>query len=424
MSIIVQKFGGTSVGTPERIKAVAEICTQTKKREKCNLVVVVSAMGDTTDDLVTLMNQVTDYPTPRELDVLLSTGEQVSIALLSMAIQKAGYEACSLTGWQAGISTESVHSKARIKSIDTKLIKKLFAEGKIVVVAGFQGIAEGEITTLGRGGSDTSAVALAAALKADRCDIYTDVDGVHTTDPRIVDKTGRLKFIAYDEMLELASLGAQVLHPRSVEIAKNFEIPLRVRSSWKPEDNGTLVVNNPVSDDIISNNFTERKSKMIEGQRSVRGVALDRKQSRLSIIGVPDEPGIACKIFSELSHHGVSVDVIVQCVSHDGHTEVDFTVNRDQAEKAKQELDIIAKSIKAQRTAIDNSVVKVSVVGAGMIDQPGVAAKMFKALGDHKINIQMISTSEIRISCIVHESQGEEAVKCIHEAFGLSEVNS
>ena len=214
MSLIVQKFGGTSVGTPERIKAVAEICTQTKKREKCNLVVVVSAMGDTTDDLVTLMNQVTDYPTPRELDVLLSTGEQISIALLSMAIQKAGYEACSLTGWQAGISTESVHSKARIKSIDTKLIKKLFAEGKIVVVAGFQGIAEGEITTLGRGGSDTSAVALAAALKADRCDIYTDVDGVHTTDPRIVDKTGRLKFIAYDEMLELASLGAQVLQDR------------------------------------------------------------------------------------------------------------------------------------------------------------------------------------------------------------------
>jgi aspartate kinase len=407
--IIVQKFGGTSVGSPERIKAVAEICINTQKQEDCDLVVVVSAMGDTTDDLIDLMNKVTDCPTLREQDMLLSTGEQVSMALLSMAIHKAGREVCSLTGWQAGIATEAVHSKARIHNIETKRLKKHLAEGKIVIVAGFQGIDENnEITTLGRGGSDTTAVALAVALKAERCDIYTDVDSVHTCDPRIVEKTGRLKYISYDEMLELASLGAQVLHPRSVETAKYFKMPLRVRSSWKPENPGTLVI--------------ERIDQMIEGQRTVRGVAIDKKQARLSILGVPDQPGIAYKIFSELAARGTSVDVIVQCVSNDGHTEVDFTVKRDEADKAKVELDQIAKEIGAQKTSLDKTVVKVSAVGAGMIDQPGVAAKMFKSLGENKINIQMISTSEIRISCIVSEEQGEDAVRVIHEAFNLSEV--
>ncbi len=406
--IIVQKFGGTSVGTPERIKAVADICVKTSQQEDCDLVVVVSAMGHTTDELVDLMNQITDSPDPREQDMLLSTGEQVSISLLSMAIQKAGAKAQSFTGWQAGVATEPAHTKARIREINTSSIKKAFSEGKIVIVAGFQGLCDGEITTLGRGGSDTSAVALAVSLKAERCDIYTDVDAVYTTDPRMVEKAGRLKYISYDEMLELASLGAQVLHPRSVEIAKHFHMPIRVRSSWKPEDPGTLVV--------------ERTDKMIEGQRSVRGVALDRKQARLSIVGVPDQPGIAHKIFGELAQKGVSVDVIVQCVSHDNLTELDFTVKRDEADKAKEELDRIATEIKASRTGVDKKVVKVSAVGAGMIDQPGVAAKMFRSLGDKGINIQMISTSEIRISCIVDESQGENAVKAIHDAFELHEV--
>ncbi len=406
--IIVQKFGGSSVGSAERIKAVADICINTKKQEKCDLVVVVSAMGDTTDDLLDLMKQITNTPDKRELDMLLSTGEQVSIALLTMAIQKAGYSAQSLTGWQAGITTEPVHNKARIEKIETKQIKKLLSEDKILVVAGFQGIAQQEITTLGRGGSDTTAVALAVSLKAERCDIYTDVDAVCTSDPRIVEKTGRLKFISYDEMLELASLGAQVLHPRSVETAKYFNMPLRVRSSWNPENNGTLVI--------------ERTDGMIEGQRSVRGVALDRQQARLSIIGVPDEPGIAHRIFNELASRNVSVDVIVQCVSHDGSTEVDFTVKREEADRAKEELAKIAKQIGAKQACLDKTVVKVSAVGAGMIDQPGIASKMFKALGDQGINIQMISTSEIRISCIVQEADGEAAVKAIHNAFDLHEI--
>lgn len=406
--IIVQKFGGTSVGSAERIKAVADICIKTQQNEKCDLVVVVSAMGDTTDDLLDLMSEITNKPHKRELDMLLSTGEQVSIALLAMAIQEAGYQAHSLTGWQAGIITEPIHNKARIEKIETDCIKNLLNQNKIIIVAGFQGIADQEITTLGRGGSDTTAVALAVSLKAERCDIYTDVNGVYTTDPRIVEKTGRLKVISYDEMLELASLGAQVLHPRSVETAKHFKMPLRVRNSWKPEDNGTLVI--------------ERTDEMIEGQRSVRGVALDRKQARLSIIAVPDQPGIAHKIFNELASRGVSVDVIVQCVSHDGLTEVDFTVKREEADKAKEELDKIATQIGARQTALDKAVVKVSAVGAGMIDQPGIASKMFKALGDRNINIQMISTSEIRISCIVAEKQGEAAVQAIHDAFSLHEV--
>ena len=348
--------------------------------------------------------------------MLLSTGEQVSISLLAMALNKINEKAQSLTGWQAGIKTESVHTKARIKEIETARISKLLDEDNIVVVAGFQGFDDNnEIFTLGRGGSDTTAVALAVSLGADRCDIYTDVDAVHTSDPRIVKKTSSLKNISYDEMLELASLGAQVLHPRSVETAKFFHMPLRVRSSWQPDNLGTLV-----SDNININTIERKEIKVIEGQKAVRGVAIDKKQARLSIIGVPDEPGIAAKIFGELSENGISVDVIVQCVSNDGHAELDFTVKRDSAELAKIEIDRIAKLVGAKRTSLDLSVVKVSIVGAGMIDQPGIAAKMFKSLGQKGINIQMISTSEIRISCIVDEKQGEEAVQVIHEAFGLS----
>ena len=414
--IIVQKFGGSSLASAERIKAVAEICKKTKHNENCNLVVVVSAMGDTTDDLIDLMEQINSKPAAREKDMLLSTGEQVSISLLAMALNKINEKAQSLTGWQAGIKTESVHTKARIKEIETARISKLLDEDNIVVVAGFQGFDDNnEIFTLGRGGSDTTAVALAVSLGADRCDIYTDVDAVHTSDPRIVKKTSSLKNISYDEMLELASLGAQVLHPRSVETAKFFHMPLRVRSSWQPDNLGTLV-----SDNININTIERKEIKVIEGQKAVRGVAIDKKQARLSIIGVPDEPGIAAKIFGELSENGISVDVIVQCVSNDGHAELDFTVKRDSAELAKIEIDRIAKLVGAKRTSLDLNVVKVSIVGAGMIDQPGIAAKMFKSLGQKGINIQMISTSEIRISCIVDEKQGEEAVQVIHEAFGLS----
>ncbi len=420
--IIVQKFGGSSLASPERIKCVAEICKETQYNEDCSLVVVVSAMGDTTDDLLDLMVQVNSRPNPREQDMLLSTGEQVSIALLTMALNKIDKKAQSLTGWQAGIKTESIHTKARIKEIETSRILKLLEEDNIVVVAGFQGFDNNhEIFTLGRGGSDTTAVALAVSLGAERCDIYTDVDAVHTSDPRIVKKTSPLKNISYDEMLELASLGAQVLHPRSVETAKFFNMPLRVRSSWHPENLGTLVTDNT----NIELNLKEKKEiKVIEGQKAVRGVAIDKKQARISIIGVPDEPGIAAKIFGELSENGISVDVIVQCVSNDGHAELDFTVKRDSAELAKIEIDRIAKLVGAKRTSLDLNVVKVSIVGAGMIDQPGIAAKMFKSLGQKGINIQMISTSEIRISCIVSEKEGEEAVQVIHEAFGLSEISA
>ncbi|MDX1919038.1 MAG: aspartate kinase [Candidatus Caenarcaniphilales bacterium] len=406
--IIVQKFGGTSVGTVERIQHVARLCLHTQKSESCQLVVVVSAMGDTTDDLIDLIRQITPSPSPREQDMVLSTGEQVSIGLLAMAIHQAGGKAQSLTGWQAGIQTEYSHGKARILEIQTDILKTRLDTGNIVIVAGFQGLAEGQITTLGRGGSDTTAVALAVALGAERCDIYTDVDAVYTTDPRIVSEASRLDEITYDEMLELASQGAQVLHPRSVDTARSHGMTLRVRSSWKPEDPGTLV---------------REKNTMIEKQKEVRGIALDRQQARLSIVGVPDRPGIAWSIFGKLSERGVSVDIIVQCVSHDGLTEVDFTVGRDDAQKAKTELDKIAVEIGARSTSLDKEVVKLSVVGAGMIDKPGIAAKMFRALGDNGINIQMISTSEIRVSCIVSESQGEEAVRVVHDAFELgSEV--
>jgi aspartate kinase len=415
--IIVQKFGGTSVGSIERIKAVAEICLNTQSTEDCNLVIVVSAMGDTTDDLCDLMNQITSTPDSRDYDMLLSSGEQVSIALLSLAIRELGRtqghkheaKAIAMTGWQAGIQTTSIHRKARIENIETNNLLSAIENGYIPIVAGFQGIdANKQITTLGRGGSDTTAVALAVALKAERCDIYTDVECVHTTDPRIVEKVGDIKYISYDEMLELASLGAQVLHPRSVEIARNYNLPIRVRSSWKPENKGTLVV--------------KEVDKMIEGQRSVRGVALDRKRARLSIIGVPDQPGIAYKVFGELASRGVSVDIIVQCVSHDGLAELDFTVDLEGADKAKVILDEIAGKVKAKSTSLDKNIVKVSAVGAGMIDQPGIAAKMFKSLADREINIQMISTSEIRISCIVDEKQGELAVQTIHDAFELDKV--
>lgn len=405
---LVVKFGGTSVGSIERIQKVAEICAQ--HQSDYNLVVAVSAMGDTTDDLVDMMNQITNSPSPREKDLLLSAGEQISISLLAMALQEMGVQATALLGWQAKIKTSDNHGSAKILNIDTEYIQSLLDAGNVVVVAGFQGISDaGEVLTLGRGGSDTTAVALAAALEAERCDIYTDVNSIKTTDPRIVKNASEISHISYDEMLELASLGAQVLHPRSVEIAKNFNIPLRVRSSWEPNNEGTLITENIMND----------STQAIEAQRNVRGVALDRNQAYLSIQGVPDKPGIASQIFCMLSEQGISVDLIVQSVSQDNITEVNFTTNREDGEKAISELKKLSNIVSDQNIEFNQGVAKVSIVGAGMINQPGIASRMFQVLGDNGINIKIISTSEIFISCVIDECQGEEAVRLIHEAFEL-----
>lgn len=408
MSILVQKFGGTSVKDATCIKRVAKIATDAQKAGY-QVVVVVSAMGDTTDNLIDLAKDVTDKPDPREFDLLLSTGEQISIPLVAMAIHNLGAKAISQTGLQVGILTEDKHGKARITEIKTDKLKKYLSDGNIVIVAGFQGISvtTGEITTLGRGGSDTTAVALAVALGAERCDIYTDVEAVYTTDPDIVKEATRLKTISYEEMLELASLGAQVLHPRSVEIAKNYNMPMRVRSSFKPHDDGTLVqgvgkmeLNNPVS-----------------------GVALDKSQARVAITGVPDKPGIAAKVFESLAKKNISVDMIVQSTSHDGTNEIAFTVDKDTIDGTKKITQEIAKDIGAGGVTTDTNIAKVSIVGAGMIGRPGIAAAMFKALADSSVNIQMISTSEIKVSCVIDAKDGDKAVKAIHKVFELDKVS-
>ena len=407
MPILVQKFGGTSVRDSECIKRVAKIATDAQKNGY-QVVVVVSAMGDTTDNLISLAKQITNKPDPREYDLLLSTGEQVSIPLVAMAIHDLGAKAISQTGLQVGILTEDRHGKARITEIKTEKIKNYLKDGSIVVVAGFQGISTitGEITTLGRGGSDTTAVALAVALGAERCDIYTDVEAVYTTDPDIVKEVSRLQTISYEEMLELASLGAQVLHPRSVEIAKNYNMPMRVRSSFKPHDEGTLVqgvakmeLNNPVS-----------------------GVALDESQARVAIVGVPDKPGVAAKVFDSLAKKNISVDMIIQSTSQDGLNEIAFTVDKDTVEDTKKITKNIANDIGAREVTTDINIVKVSIVGAGMIGRPGIAATMFKALADASINIQMISTSEIKVSCVIDAKDGDKAVKAIHKVFELDKL--
>jgi aspartate kinase len=321
-----------------------------------------------------------------------------------MALQEQGLAAEALTGWQAGIRTDGSYGDARITDIDTTRIRQGLDSGKIVVVTGFQGICDGEITTLGRGGSDTSAVALAVALGAERCDIYTDVTAVHTADPRVVPQVGRHGRITYEEMLELANLGAKVLHPRSVDIARLYGLPVRVRSSWHVEDEGTLVCND------------------MEIKRSVSGVALDRGRARLSILGVSDRPGIADRIFGALAEAGISVDIIVQCASHDGVTEMDFTVRQQDGEAALKILRQVAADVGASSTSLDSSIAMVSVVGAGMIGRPGIASEMFRALSEAGINIQMVSTGEIRISCIVDESEAESAVRAVHDTFGLSDA--
>lgn len=406
MEVIVHKYGGTSVGTPAKILNVARRVKKVRD-EGYEVVVVVSAMGHTTDELIELMNQVTSKPDPREYDMLVSTGEQVSAALLAMGLQSLGCPAVSLTGGQAGVVTEDIYRKARIKEIKLDRLKKELKAGKVVIVTGFQGIdSQGDIITIGRGGSDTSAVAIAAALKAQVCDIYTDVDGVYTTDPRIVPEAKKLKCISYEEMLELASLGAQVLHPRAVECASVYGITIHLRSSMK-EDEGTYI---------------EEASKM-EKKEAVRGIALDENIAKIGILNVPDQPGTAAKLFGALAAEKINVDMIVQSIHSQGtQADMAFTVDRPELKSAVEITERVAGELKASRVVSDADVAKVSLVGIGMVSQPGTAAKMFAALSAEKINIQMITTSEIKISCVIKKEAGKQAVRVLHKAFGLEKV--
>ena len=403
--IIVQKFGGTSVADTEKIKRVAQNVIREKKNGN-DVVVVVSAMGHTTDYLVKMAKDINPNPSGREMDMLLSTGEGVSIALLAMAIEAAGYDAVSFNATQIGIFTENVHSKARIVDIKTDKLKKNLAEGKIIVVAGFQGVTEnGEITTLGRGGSDTSAVALAAALNAERCDIYTDVEGVYTTDPRIVPNASRLNEISYEEMLELAHAGANVLHPRSVETAKQFNVPMRVRSSFNVENEGTLILG-------VDN---------MEIYKPVAGVAADLSQTRIVVCDVPDIPGQAARLFSNLAKENISVDMIIQSYARkvSNTNDIAFTIDSSDTDKAVETLNKLKPEMKYGEIQVNPEIAKVSIVGAGMIDRPGIASAMFETLAKENINIKMISTSEIKISCLVNKEDAHKAVKALHDVFEL-----
>ena len=401
MALVVQKFGGTSVADAQKIVAAARKAVARHKAGD-KVVVVVSAMGHQTDVLVDLAKQITERPSAREMDMLLSTGEQVSVALFAMAIQSLGEEAVSLTGAQIGIRTDSTHTKARIKSISTDHVMKLLDDGRIVIAAGFQGIDQnGNITTLGRGGSDTTAVALAAVLRADVCEIYTDVDGVYTTDPRILPAARRLPSISYDEMLELASLGAGVMHPRSIEFAKKFGVPVLVRSSFKDVP-GTLIV---AADRATS--------------RPVSGVALAKDEARITLEGVPDQPGSNHKLFSPLASSGIAVDMIVQNVAQQGLADISFTVPADDLAQALDVTRAVAKALGATGVSHDDSMAKVSVVGVGMAREEGVAGRMFLALSREGINVRMITTSEIKISVLIDRADAAKAVKAVHAAFGL-----
>ena len=405
MALIVQKFGGTSVGSVERIEAVADKIVGFRKRGD-DVVVVVSAMSGETNRLMTLAKDIMDYPTPREMDVLLSTGEQVTIALLSMALEKRGFSARSFTGTQVKILTCNTHMKARIREIDGTRIHAQLEQGNVVVVAGFQGADEhGNITTLGRGGSDTTAVALAAALEADECQIYTDVKGVYTTDPRVVDDARLLSSITFEEMLELASLGAKVLQIRAVEFAGKYKVPLRVLSSFE-EGPGTLI-------------SLEGDEKMEDP--TIAGIAFERDEAKLTIAGVPDVPGVAYQVIGPVSAAGIEVDVIVQNAAEDGTNDITFTVKRGECDRAKKILDDLKASLKAREVLVDQKVGKVSVVGVGMRSHAGIASKTFKALADESINIQIITTSEIKISVVIEEKYLELAVRALHSAFELGD---
>ncbi|AKT29746.1 aspartate kinase [Pseudomonas syringae pv. actinidiae] len=403
MALIVQKFGGTSVGSVERIEQVAD---KVKKFREAgdDLVVVLSAMSGETNRLIELARQISDQPVPRELDVIVSTGEQVTIALLAMALMKRGVPAVSYTGNQVRILTDSAHNKARILQIDDQKIRSDLKAGRVVVVAGFQGVDEhGNITTLGRGGSDTTGVALAAALKADECQIYTDVDGVYTTDPRVVSQAQRLDKITFEEMLEMASLGSKVLQIRAVEFAGKYNVPLRVLHSFK-EGPGTLI--------------TIDEEESME-QPIISGIAFNRDEAKLTIRGVPDTPGVAFKILGPISAANIEVDMIVQNVAHDNTTDFTFTIHRNDYQAALQVLETTAREISAREVSGDTKIAKVSIVGVGMRSHAGVASRMFEALAKESINIQMISTSEIKVSVVIEEKYLELAVRALHTAFEL-----
>jgi len=402
LSLIVMKFGGSSVGTPERMQRVAKRIME-RQQEGNDIVVVVSAMGDTTDELIDQSKQLTANPPAREMDMLLSVGEQISIALLSMSIQEMGGKAMSLTGWQAGFRTEAVHGKAKITNIEPSRVQKGLAAGKVVIVAGFQGMTDdGEITTLGRGGSDTTAVALAAAMEADVCEIYTDVDGVYSTDPRVVTNARKLNEISYDEMLELAHLGAAVLHPRAVEYAKHNNVHLVVRSSFT-QNEGTSV----------------KEEAVMEQGVVVRGIAFDKNVARISILGVQDVPGTLANIFNGLAANDIDVDIIVQSGVKNGEADFSFTVSGGDKDKAISVIESIREQVPFREATSEGGLVKVSIVGAGMVSNPGVAAKMFTSISSMGVSIKMVSTSEIKVSCVIAAEPLNDVVRALHTAFGL-----
>ena len=406
MGLVVQKFGGTSVANIEKIKNVANKAIR-EKNAGHDVIVVLSAMAGETNRLIDLAHSAADSPDEREYDSLISTGEQVTITLLSIVLNSMGYRSRSFLGFQVKILTDNAYKKARISLIDTDAIQKELKKGTIVVVAGFQGVDEdNNITTLGRGGSDTSAVALAAALNAERCDIYTDVDGVYTTDPSICAKARRLDKISYDEMLEMAMTGAKVLQPRSVEMAKKYDVPVYVKSTFSDEG-GTLV--------------TKEDQEM---EREVlSGITYDRDQAKITVVHIPDKPGIAANLFMPLSERNISVDMIIQNASTQGYTDLTFTVSKKDMKEAQKIVEATAKEIGAKKVEVDDEVAKISIIGVGMVSHSGVAAKMFKTMADESINIMMISTSEIKISCVIQRKYTELAVMVLHDAFHLEKKN-
>ncbi len=405
MAIVVQKYGGSSVADAEKIKRVAQRIAATKDNGD-EVVVVVSAMGDTTEELIQLARQINPRPPERELDLLLSTGEVVSCALMAMALNNLGYKAVSLTGAQAGIETDTSHSKARILRLEPKRVVRELEKGNIVIVAGFQGVTRDmDVTTLGRGGSDTTAVALAAALRAQRCEIYTDVEGIYTADPRVVPEARKLKEIGYEEMLELATLGAKVMHSRAVELGQLYGVPILVASSFTDAP-GTMI----------------RGGTAMEVRNRVRGIAHDANVAKITLVGVPDRPGIAAAVFEPLAKANISVDTIVQNASINNITDLTFTVTRSDLDKAMSIVQEAARSIGAKECVSDSTLAKVSIVGTGMQGAPGYAATMFRALSEQGINIQLITTSEIRITCIISEDRVKDAVKALHKAFELEKA--
>ncbi len=405
MSLIVQKYGGSSVATPERIQKVAERVGR-YHRKGHSVVVVVSALGDTTDDLLELAAKITKTPSARELDMLMSTGEQISVSLLAMALHELKCDAISFTGAQVGILTDSSHTRARILDIKTKRILEELKRKHVVIVAGFQGINDRfEITTLGRGGSDLTAVALAKALKADACEIYTDVEGIYTTDPRLVVEAQKINAISYEEMLEMASAGAQVMQSRSIEVAGKYDIPIHVRSSFSDKEGTWIVKEDKSMEDVL-----------------IRGVSVNKDEAKLTVSGVPNYPGVAAGIFRTLADVGINVDMIIQNIGQSSDTDISFTVPRSEADKAVTVLKKAQKKIGFKALSQDLNMAKVSVVGIGMRSHAGVAAQMFEVLGENKINIEMISTSEIKISCVVKRTDAEKAVKLLHNHFKLDKA--